>query len=127
MISRSRTERPKQINLLNKEVAIMCISKTDLENRVTYLKSLKMLKEETEQEIRETEKAIIDFLNETKECEAKDKNGKPIRQYIGTNYKATYSMQTRENLNKEAVKKLLNDEQFASVTSESTFGVLRIK
>lgn len=105
----------------------MCITKSELEKKVQELRSLKALKEETESEIREAERAIIDFLNETKECESVDKNGKPIRQYIGTDYKATYSMQTRENVNKEAVKKLLNAEQFLSVTSESTFGVLRIK
>jgi hypothetical protein len=105
----------------------MCISKSDLDSRIMELRSLKALKEETEQEIREAERAIIEFLNETEECGATDKNGKPIRQYIGTDYRATYSMQTRESLNKEAIKKLLNPEQFASVTSESTFGVLRIK
>jgi CHASE3 domain sensor protein len=103
------------------------MTKSELNQQVATLRSLKALKEETEQEIREIEKTIIDFLNETEECEATDKNGKPIRQYIGTDYKATYSMQTRENLNKEAVKNLLNAEQFASVTSESTFGVLRIR
>ena len=36
-------------------------------------------------------------------------------------------MQTRENVNKEAVKNLLTEEQFASVRTESTFGVLRVK
>ena len=105
----------------------MCISKVELNQKVAELRSLKALKEETEQAIREAEISIIEFLNETEEYEATDKNGKPIRQYIGTDYKATYSMQTRENVNKEAVKKLLTDEQFASVRTESTFGVLRIK
>lgn len=105
----------------------MCITKNELNKTVEELRSLKILKEETEQEIRNLENRIIEFLNETEECEAVDKNGKPIRQYIGTDYKATYSMQTRENVNKEAVKSLLNDEQFASVRTESTFGVLRIK
>lgn len=105
----------------------MCMTKQELEKKVQELRSLKALKEETEQAIREAENFIIEFLNETKECEATDKNGKPIRQYIGTDYKATYSIQTRENVNKEAVKKLLDAEQFASVKTESTFGVLRIK
>lgn len=105
----------------------MCITKSELEKKVQELRSLKTLKEETEAEIREVESAIIDFLNEMEECKAISKNGKPIRQYIGTDYKATYSMQTRENVNKEAVKKLLDAEQFASVRTESTFGVLRIR
>lgn len=105
----------------------MCMTKNELNKTVEELRSLKTLKEETEQMIRNLENRIIEFLNETEECEAVDKNGKPIRQYIGTDYKATYSMQTRENVNKEAVKNLLNDEQFASVRTESTFGVLRIR
>lgn len=105
----------------------MCMTKNELNKTVEELRSLKTLKEETEQEIRMLESRIIEFLNETEECEAVDKNGKPIRQYIGTDYKATYSMQTRENVNKEAVKNLLNEEQFASVRTESTFGVLRIR
>ena len=105
----------------------MCMTKSELEKKVAELRSLKALKEETESGIREAERAIIEFLNETEECEAIDNKGKPIRQYIGTDYKATYSMQTRENISKEAVKNLLNEEQFASVRTESTFGVLRIK
>ena len=105
----------------------MCMTKAELEKTVAELRSLKVLKEETEAEIRELENAIIEFLNETAECEKVDKNGKTIRQYIGTDYKATYSMQTRENVNKEAVKNLLTEEQFASVRTESTFGVLRVK
>ncbi len=102
------------------------ITKSELNKAVEELRSLKALKEETEQAIREAENVVIEFLNESEECEAIDKNGKPIRQYIGTDYKATYSMRTRENINKEAVKKLLNAEQFSSVRTESTFGVLRI-
>lgn len=105
----------------------MCMTKSELDKAIEELRGLKALKEETEQEIREAEKAIIEFLNETAECEATDKNGKPIRQYIGSDYKATYAMQTRENVNKEAVKKLLDAKQFESVTTKSTFGVLRIK
>ena len=68
----------------------MCIAKEEFESKIHALRSLKMLKEETEAEIRELENAIIEFLNETAECEKVDKNGKTIRQYIGTDYKATY-------------------------------------
>ena len=85
------------------------------------------LKEETEAEIRALENSIIEFLNDTEECETTDKKGKPIRQYIGTDYKATYSMQTRENVKKEEVKKLLTDKQYEQCIFKSSFGVLRIK
>ena len=105
----------------------MCVTRLELNEKVNALRSLKALKEETEQEIRELESSIVEFLNETAECEATDKNGKPIRQYIGTDYKATYSVQTRENVNKEAVKNILTAEQFASVVTTSTFGVLRVR
>ena len=52
---------------------------------------------------------------------------KQNRQYIGTDYKATYSMQTRENVKKEEVKKLLTDKQYEQCIFKSSFGVLRIK
>lgn len=105
----------------------MCMTKLELNDKVNALRSLKALKEETEQEIRELESSIVEFLNETVECEATDKKGNPIRQYIGADYKATYSIQTRENVNKEAVKNILTAEQFESVLTKSTFGVLRVK
>lgn len=105
----------------------MCITKIELEKKIEELRSLKALKEETESEIRALENSIIEFLNDTEECETTDKKGKPIRQYIGTDYKATYSMQTRENVKKEEVKKLLTDKQYEQCISKSSFGVLRIK
>lgn len=105
----------------------MCITKIELEKKIEWLRSLKVLKEETEAEIRALENSIIEFLNDTEECGTTDKKGKPIRQYIGTDYKATYSMQTRENVKKEEVKKLLTDKQYRQCISKSSFGVLRIK
>lgn len=105
----------------------MCMTKEELNKAITDLRGLKALKEETESEIRETERKIIEFLSETEECKTTDKNGKEVLQYIGTDYKATYSMQTREGVNKDAVKELLNEEEFESVKTECTFGVLRIK
>lgn len=105
----------------------MCITRAELNKTVSELKSLKMLKEETEAEIRALENSIIEFLNDTEECETTDKKGKPIRQYIGTDYKAIYSMQTRENVKKEEVKKLLTDKQYEQCIFKSSFGVLRIK
>ena len=104
----------------------MC-TKNEMNQKVAEIRSLKALKEETEAAIRALETEVITFLNESEECEAVDKKGNQIRQYIGADYKATYSIQTRENVNKEAVKKLLSKEQFESVKTESTFGVLRIR
>ena len=83
--------------------------------------------DETEQQIRELESGIIEFLNETVECETVDKNGKPIKQYIGTDYKTTYSTQTRENVKKDEIKKYLTDEEYEKCITRSTFGVLRVQ
>lgn len=100
----------------------MCMTKTELNKVVEELRSLKTLKNETEQQIRELESGIIEFLNETV-----DKNGKPIKQYIGTDYKTTYSTQTRENVKKDEVKKYLTDEEYEKCITRSTFGVLRVQ
>ena len=105
----------------------MYIVKSELENKIHEIKSLKMLKEETENAIKALEMEVIEFLQETEECKTKDKNGKEILQYIGSDYKATYSEQTRETVDKEAVKKILSTEDFEKVRKESRFNVLRIK
>ena len=105
----------------------MCMTKTELNKVVEELRSLKTLKNETEQQIRELESGIIEFLNETVECETVDKNGKPIKQYIGTDYKTTYSTQTRENVKKDEVKKYLTDEEYEKCITRCTFGVLRVQ
>lgn len=105
----------------------MCIVKSELENKIHEIKSLKMLKEETENAIKALEMEVIEFLQETEECKTKDKNGKEVLQFIGSDYKATYSEQVRETVDKEAVKKILSTEDFEKVRKESHFNVLRIK
>lgn len=105
----------------------MCIAKSELEMKVHEIKSLKMLKEETENAIKALELEVIGFLQETEECKTTDKNGKEILQYIGSDYKATYSEQTRKTVDKDAVKKILSEEEFDKVRKESRFNVLRIK
>lgn len=105
----------------------MCIKKSELESKVNELRSLKILKEETENEIRALESSIIEFLQETEECQTMNKEGKPILQYIGLDFKATYAEQERKNVDRDAVEKLLTAEDFAKVLKISRFGVLRIK
>lgn len=105
----------------------MCIVKSELENKIHEIKSLKMLKEETENAIKALELEVITFLQETEECKTTDKNGKEILQFIGSDYKATYSEQTRETVDKEEVKKILSTEEYEKVRKESHFNVLRIK
>lgn len=103
------------------------ISKTELNQKIEDLRALKTLKEETENEIRELENSIIEFLQETEECKTTNKDGKPILQYIGSDFKATYAEQERKNVDKDAVEKLLNAEDFAKVIKISRFNVLRVK
>lgn len=88
---------------------------------------LENIKEETENTIKALEFEVITFLQETEECKTTDKNGKEILQYIGSDYKATYSEQVRETIDKEAVKKILSTEEFEKVRKESHFNVLRIR
>lgn len=104
----------------------MCITKKELNEMVAEIRSLKALKEETEDAIKALENEVISFLEETEECEALDKKGNPIRRYIGTNYKVTYAWQSRETVDKVEVKKLLNDEDYQKVSKISTYPVLRI-
>ncbi len=105
----------------------MTVTVQELNKKVAEIKSLKMLKEETEEAIKALENEVISFLQETEECETTDKKGNPIRQYIGTDYKATYSSQSRETVDRAAVKEILSDEQYQKVSKVSTYNVLRIK
>ena len=45
--------------------------------------------------------------------------------FIGSSRKATYAWQSRENIDKEAVKELLDDD-YDKVVKVSTYPVLRI-
>ncbi|MCM1048696.1 MAG: hypothetical protein NC433_09735 [Clostridiales bacterium] len=56
----------------------MCISKEELNKKVAEIRSLKALKEETENAIKALENEVIDFLQETEECQAVNKKGEPI-------------------------------------------------
>lgn len=104
----------------------MCISKEELNKKVAEIRSLKTLKEETENAIKALENEIINFLEETEECQTTNKKGEPMLQYIGSDYKATYAWQSRETVNKEEVKKILSNEEYQKVSKISTYPVLRI-
>lgn len=105
----------------------MCISKSDLDQRIKKIRNLKMLREKVDAAIDMFEAEVIDFLQENPECETTDKKGKPVLQYVGTDYKATYAEQLRETVNKEEVKKLLCEDDFQKVRNVTFHHVLRIK
>ena len=104
----------------------MCISAKEMNQAMEEIKGLKLLIEETEDTIRALERKVITYLEETEECQATDKKGNPILKFIGNNRKATYSWSSRETVDKEEVKKLLDDEEYEKVRKVSTFQVLRI-
>lgn len=104
----------------------MCINKMEMEKKMEEVKSLKRLKEEVEAEISALEHDIIGYLSETPECETTNKSGKPILQYIGSTFKATYSEQSRESVDAKKLKELVSDKLYEEVKKVSTYGVLRI-
>lgn len=104
----------------------MCINKLEMEKKMEEVKSLKRLKEEVEAEIAAIERDIIGYLAETPECSITNKSGKPILQYIGSVFKATYSEQSRESVDTKKVQEILSTEEYESVKKVSTYNVLRI-
>lgn len=105
----------------------MCISKADLDQRIRKIRNLKMLKAKVDEALEQFESEVIDFLQETPECYTVDKKGKSILQYVGADYKATYSPQSRETLDKTEVKKLLCEDDYQKVRNVSFYHVLRIR
>lgn len=104
----------------------MCINKMEMEKKMEEIKSLKRLKEETENEIAALERDVIEYLLETPECETVNKQGTPIRQYIGNIFKATYSPQTRETVDAKKAREVLDSETFREISKTSSYNVLRI-
>lgn len=93
----------------------MCIKKNELEQKVNELRSLKALKEETENEMKSIEREIIDYLTENE-----------LTEEITDTAKITYKSQSRTTLDKEKLSEVLGEDlkPFEKVTS---FDVLRIK
>lgn len=104
----------------------MCMTINEMNETMKAIKEWEKVKEEAEANITSLKARAIEFLQETEECEAVDKKGNPIRRFIGTLFKATYSPQERENIDKVEVKKLLSDEDYAKVSKISRYSVLRI-
>lgn len=104
----------------------MCMTIKEMNEAMEAIQEWKRIKEEAEDNITALNAKVIEFLNETEECEAVDKKGKPIRKFIGNIFKATLSKGERETVDKAEVKRLLNDEDYQKVSKVSTYPVLRI-
>lgn len=93
----------------------MCIRKAELESKVQELRSLKALKEETENELKAIEREIISYMVE---------NG--IDTEITDTAKITYKPQSRTSLDKEKLTEILGDD-LKPFEKTTTYNVLRVK
>lgn len=93
----------------------MCIKKVELESKVQELRSLKALKEETENELKAVEREIISYMVE---------NG--IDTEITDTAKITYKPQSRTTLDKEKLTEILGDD-LKPFEKTTTYNVLRVK
>lgn len=93
----------------------MCITRTELEKKIEELRSLKALKEETENELKALEYEVISYMKENE-----------LTEEITNTAKITYKPQSRTTLDKEKLTEVLGDDlkPFEKVT---TYSVLRIK
>ena len=93
----------------------MCIKKVELESKVQELRSLKALKEETENELKAIEREIISYMVE---------NG--IDTEITDTAKITYKPQSCTSLDKEKLTEILGDD-LKPFEKTTTYNVLRVK
>lgn len=93
----------------------MCIKKAELESKVQELRSLKTLKEETENELKAVEREIISYMVE---------NG--IDTEITDTAKITYKPQSRTSLDKDKLTEILGDD-LKPFEKTTTYNVLRVK
>lgn len=71
----------------------MCITRNELEKKIEELRSLKALKEETENELKALEHEVISYMTENE-----------LTEEITNNAKITYKPQSRTTLDKAKLK-----------------------
>lgn len=93
----------------------MCITKKELEKKIEEMRSLKALKEETENEIKALEHEVIFYMTENN-----------LTEEITNTAKVTYKEQSRTTLDKKKLEEVLGDglKPFEKTTF---YSVLRIK
>ena len=121
----TKQTKQNQSNIF-KEVVIMSMTVKEMNEAMEQIQEWKRIKEEAEDNITALNSKVMEFLNETEECEAVDKKGKPIRRFIGNIFKATLSNVERETVNKDEVKKLLSKDDYAKVSKVSKYQSLKI-
>ena len=93
----------------------MCITKIELEKKIEELRSLKALKEETENELKALEREVISYMTENN-----------LTEEITNNAKVTYKPQSRTTLDKKKLEEDLG-ESLKPYEKVTFFSVLRIK
>ena len=93
----------------------MCIKKVELESKVQELRSLKALKEETENEMKAIEREITSYMVE---------NG--IDSEITDTAKITYKPQSRTTLDRDKLTEVFG-EDLKPFEKTTTYNVLRVK
>lgn len=93
----------------------MCMKKSELESKVNELRSLKALKEETENELKALEREIIEYMTENE-----------LTEEITDTAKITYKPQSRTTLDKDKLTEILG-ENLKSFEKTTSYNVLRIK
>lgn len=93
----------------------MCISKKELEKKVQELRSLKALKEETEDGIEAVEREIISYMKEN-ETDTE----------ITDTARITYKEQSRTTLDKKKLTEILGDD-LKPFEKTTNYMVLRVK
>ncbi|MCI8874330.1 MAG: hypothetical protein HFH51_16165 [Lachnospiraceae bacterium] len=105
----------------------MCITTAEMNQKMEKRKNMQMQLKKMEDDIKALDMDIIEYLMDNlNDCLTTNSKGKEILQFIGNMCKATYSPQERETVDKEEVKKLLNDKDYQKVRKVSYYSVLRV-
>ena len=105
----------------------MCITTAEMNEKMEKRKNMQMQLKKMEDDIKALDMDIIEYLMDNlNDCLTTNSKGKEILQFIGNMCKATYSPQERETVDKEEVKKLLNDKDYQKVRKVSYYSVLRV-
>lgn len=112
MVSQGQTKQTYNIIIL-KEVVIMCITKSELEEKVAEIRRYKAIVEEATSIQRSIEAEVIAYMVENN-----------LDTEITDTAKITYKSQTRTSLNKESLSEILGD--LKPFEKKKSYYVLRI-
>jgi len=85
----------------------MCISKAELDKKVTEIREYKSIKKDAETNLKPLEQEVKEFMEENSQTK-----------YIGYGYTISYKEQTREDVVKEKVLELLNNPKISKVIED---------